>query len=80
MSQDAPDRLPLEVDARWQPPPLPLEMTLDALDQLQPGGELRLLIHREPGPLYSILAQNGYCHHTETQADGTFVVRIRHAE
>ncbi|MCB1954318.1 MAG: DUF2249 domain-containing protein [Rhodocyclaceae bacterium] len=71
---------PLIVDARWQPPPLPMEMTLDALDDLSAEGELVLLIHREPGPLYSILEQNGYAHKTELQADGTFVIRIRHAQ
>ncbi|MCB1888270.1 MAG: DUF2249 domain-containing protein [Rhodocyclaceae bacterium] len=70
---------PLIVDARWQPPPLPMEMTLDALDDLPEDGELLLLIHREPGPLYSILAQNGYTHATEIQSDGTFCIRIRHA-
>lgn len=69
----------LLVDARWQPPPIPMEMTLDALDLLQPGGELVLLIHREPGPLYSILAENGFTHATELAEDGTYLVRIRHA-
>lgn len=66
------------VDARWQPPPVPFEMTMDALDELEAGDELVLLIHREPGPLYSVLAQNGYVHRTEPQADGTFLIRIRH--
>lgn len=69
----------LIVDARGQRPPLPMEMTLDALDLLEPGNELILLIHREPGPLYSILAENGYTHQTERVEDGTFRVRIRHA-
>lgn len=56
-----------------------MEMTLDALDALAPDGELVLLIHREPGPLYAVLAQNGYTHLTEPQPDGTFRIRIRHA-
>lgn len=68
------------VDARGEQPPRPMEMTLDALDELEPGGEVVLLIHREPGPLYSILAQNGFSHQTARQSDGTFVVRIRHAD
>lgn len=68
----------LLVDARWLQPPQPMEMTLDALDLLEPGADLVLLIHREPGPLYSILAQNGYTHSTERQEDGTFLIRIRH--
>jgi len=70
----------LIVDARWQMPPVPMEMALDALDELSPGRELILLIHREPGPLYSILSQNGYSYDTELQDDGTFRIRIRIAE
>jgi len=67
----------LIVDARWQMPPAPMEMTLDALDDLSPGQDLILLIHREPGPLYSILSQNGYRYETELQDDGTYRIRIR---
>ena len=65
------------VDARWQSPPTPFEMTLDALDELPEDGELVLLIHREPGPLYSYLVQNGYEYQTESLEDGTFRILIR---
>ena len=70
----------LLVDARGQQPPRPMEMTLDALDLLEPGGVLTLLIHREPGPLYSILLQNGYRYETERRDDGSFLIRIRHLD
>ncbi|MCB1917550.1 MAG: DUF2249 domain-containing protein [Rhodocyclaceae bacterium] len=52
-------------------------MTLQALEELPEGGELELLIHREPGPLYSFLAQNGYTYRTEGLEDGTFRILIR---
>ncbi|MCB1917625.1 MAG: DUF2249 domain-containing protein [Rhodocyclaceae bacterium] len=52
-------------------------MTLDALDELPEDGELVLLIHREPGPLYSYLVQNGYEYQTESLEDGTFRILIR---
>ncbi|MCB1906805.1 MAG: DUF2249 domain-containing protein [Rhodocyclaceae bacterium] len=66
------------VDARWQSPPAPFEMAMDALDELPEDGELVLLIHREPGPLYSFLVQNGYVYRTEGLEDGTFRILIRH--
>jgi uncharacterized protein (DUF2249 family) len=48
------------VDARGMEPPQPMQLVLDALRRLPPGGRLRLLIHREPLPLYTLLAQDHY--------------------
>jgi hypothetical protein len=56
-----------------------MELTLAALDDLLPGGEIVLLLYREPTPLYGILRGNGYAHRTEVQADGTFAIHIYHA-
>lgn len=41
-------------------PPEPLERILDALADLAIGARLRVLIDREPHPLYGILRNNGY--------------------
>lgn len=41
-------------------PPEPMERVLEALDQLQPGQQIRMRIDREPVPLYRILERNGY--------------------
>jgi TusA-related sulfurtransferase len=41
-------------------PPEPLERVLDALASLPPGARLRMLIDREPHPLYGILRNNRY--------------------
>lgn len=64
------------VDARWLEPPEPLELAIAALEQLLPGQKLRLLIHRDPAMLYSLLRDWGYAWHSELQADGTFEILI----
>lgn len=70
---------PIVIDGRNLQPPEPLELTLAALDELQPGQEIVLLLHCEPQPLYSILRRNGYFHTSTYQPDGTNEVRIRKA-
>ena len=65
------------IDARWLRPPEPMEMVLQALDQLRPGQSIRMLLHREPFPLYPLLAERGYRHATQMEADGSYVILIR---
>ena len=67
----------VEVDARFLQSPEPFERTVEALDRLQPGAELRLLIHREPHPLYQMLQQSGYVYRSEQTDDGFWSIRIR---
>lgn len=43
---------------------------------LRPGQSIRLLLHREPFPLYLILAERGYRHRTRMEADGSYVILI----
>lgn len=64
------------IDARGLAPPEPLELTIAGLEELLPGQKLRLLIHRDPTMLYSILRDWGYKWHTETSSDGTFDILI----
>ncbi|HLU62860.1 MAG TPA: DUF2249 domain-containing protein [Gammaproteobacteria bacterium] len=47
------------LDMRNREPPEPLFATLDAVEELQPGQLIRLLIHREPLMLYPQLQQLG---------------------
>jgi uncharacterized protein (DUF2249 family) len=54
-------------------PPEPMERVLDALDALAPHQQLRMLIDREPRPLYRILERNGYRYQVGLRADGLFV-------
>lgn len=70
---------PVIVDARGLTPPAPLNLTLEALDVLPPGGEVILLLYREPTPLYDVLRRNGFTHRTEIRDGGEFAVHIRHA-
>lgn len=72
---NAPDDL--RIDVCGLEPPEPLERVLDALTRLAPGQQLRVLIPRQPFPLYRILEQNGYLHETVARGDGLFEILIR---
>lgn len=50
------------LDVRGLPAPEPLELCLQALDELGPTQRLQLLIDREPHPLYTMLARAGFQH------------------
>lgn len=65
------------LDARGLEPPAPMERVLQTLALLRPGQAIRLLLHREPVPLYPLLAQRGYGHTTHREADGSYVILIR---
>jgi uncharacterized protein (DUF2249 family) len=64
------------VDARGLEPPEPMERVMQTLDGLRPGQSIRLLLHREPFPLYPQLAARGYRHETAMEADGSYVILI----
>lgn len=64
------------VDGRGLEPPEPLELVLDALDQLQEGDRLRFLIHQAPLPLYPILDRLGYRHAISMLEDGSYEILI----
>ena len=68
------------VDARGLEPPEPMEKVMQVLALLRPGQSIRMLLHREPFPLYAILAERGYRHDTRMQADGSYVILIRQAD
>ena len=70
----------IDLDVRFLQPPEPFERTVEALDRLGAGGELRLLIHREPHPLYQMLRQSGYVYRAEPLDEATWRIRIRLAE
>jgi TusA-related sulfurtransferase len=65
------------VDARGLEPPQPMEKVLQTLALLRPGQSIRLLLHREPFPLYALLAERGYRHATQMETDGSYVILIR---
>ncbi len=64
------------VDARGLEPPVPLERVLDALDRRAPGQRVCLLLHREPLPLYPLLAQMGLAYRARLLPDGSYEILI----
>lgn len=66
------------VDGRGLEPPEPMERVLEAIDRLQAGERVRFLIHREPLPLYPILARQGCRHQVRLLADGSYEILIQH--
>ncbi|MBD3813446.1 MAG: DUF2249 domain-containing protein [Betaproteobacteria bacterium] len=67
------------VDARELEPPEPMEKVMQALALLRPGQSIRLLLRREPFPLYPLLAERGYRHATRMESDGSYVILIHPA-
>jgi hypothetical protein len=67
------------LDLRALAAPEPMERGLDTLDRLHDYAELRVLLAREPHPLYPILARMGYAWRTDWQPDGTCLVAIARA-
>jgi TusA-related sulfurtransferase len=76
MDQGQTTRPVRELDLRFLEPPEPFVQTMDALETLQPGDCLRILLYREPVPLYRVLDQHGYERHTEVHDDGTYAILI----
>lgn len=68
----------IDIDVCGLEPPEPLERVLDALSRLQPGQQLRMLIDREPRPLYGILDRNDYRYEATLRADYLYEILIRH--
>lgn len=66
------------LDTRGLPPPEPLELVLEALGTLQHHQRLRMLVDREPRPLYAILDSNGFRYETITCPDYRYELLIWH--
>ncbi len=64
------------LDTRDLEPPEPLEQVLEALCRLGNQQRIRMLNRREPYPLYTILAREGYCHETRCVPSGDFEILI----
>ncbi len=65
------------LDVRGLEPPEPMVKIMDALEVLPPGEALCVAIHREPFPLYAMLAEQGYTHSTIWHQDGYFELTIQ---
>ncbi len=67
------------IDGHGLEPPEPMQRVFAALDAAQPGQTVRLLLPREPFPLYPLLAQRGWRHQTIREGDGRYTILIRPA-
>ena len=70
----------LVVDARYLEPPEPFVKAMEALDHfatVDAPESIRLLLFREPFPLYKVLRENGFNWVTTQETDGTFAIVIR---
>ena len=65
------------LDLRGLFPPEPMERVLDALSALQKVQHIRLLIEREPHPLFRILERNGYAWSCTEPEPGLYQVLIQ---
>ena len=61
-------------------PPEPLERVLQAISTLAKGQRLRMLIDREPRPLYAILNNNGFQYSASTDASYRYEILIWHRD
>ena len=75
MSETKADKL---IDGRNLEPPEPFLLTMEALDEIQPGQTVLLQLSREPFPLYRALELNGYAWEISRLEDGTVEILIRH--
>lgn len=66
------------LDVRGLEPPEPFLRIMQALANA-PQTPLRVLIHREPLPLYDLLAEQGFSHRTRPLEDGGFEIIIERA-
>lgn len=70
----------IELDVRGLPPPEPFEQIIQTLQNLPDEATLRVLIHREPFPLYEVLHDMGCTWQTSALVDGNFAILISHAK
>jgi uncharacterized protein (DUF2249 family) len=64
------------IDARGLEPPRPFELVMEALCTLSPGDSVRLVIEREPYPLFRVLDRNGYRYEVRRGDDATYQIDI----
>lgn len=71
-----PNPADITLDARDMEPPEPFVATMEALDTLGVQQKLRLILTREPYPLYQALSKAGFKHQVSKTAQGTVEILI----
>lgn len=67
----------IDLDVRWLEPPEPFERIIAALETLPEAATLRVLIHRQPRPLFQWLEREGYVFRHDFNQEGFFEILIR---
>ncbi len=67
------------IDARGLEPPRPFELVMEALCELEPGDSIRLILEREPHPLFRVLDRNGYRYRVAPGENGSYEIDITSA-
>ncbi len=67
---------PHTLDVRWLEPPEPFERIVAALETLPEEDQLRVMIHREPQPLFRWLERENYRFHHHYNPEGYFEIFI----
>ena len=73
---DSPRGEVLEVDARGLPPPQPMVVILEALQNLPAHAVINARTDRRPVHLYGFLEERGYTGESEEETDGSFITHI----
>ena len=64
------------IDGRTMVPPEPFERVVEALSSLGKDERVKLVLDREPFPLYRFLQKNGYEYRVSPQAGGIYEILI----
>jgi hypothetical protein len=64
------------VDGRGLEPPEPLEHVLAAIERMRSDQHVRLLLRREPLPLFGMLESMGFVHQTHLLPGGEYEIVI----
>ena len=64
------------LDVSMLEPCEPMEQTLAAIQQLQPGDHLRVLHRREPHPLFPMLERAGFAWHCRAVGETNYEIFI----
>lgn len=66
----------MDLDVRGLEAPEPMEMVLEALEQMNYGTVLRVRHHREPLILFDVLAERGFAYRSKQLASDEWEIRI----
>ena len=66
------------IDGRDMEPPEPFVHTMAALEAIEPGQTVLLVLRREPFPLYQALERDGFSWRSERTPDGDVEVTMWH--